>query len=711
MKFKTKFPLFIVAFIMYTSYSQSDLYIFKEIQKAYHEETRSKDGMPGEKYWQNTVDYKIDVSVTPEKRLIDGKETVIYKNSSPDELSQIVIRLYYDVFKTGNQRAQKVNENDIGKGVDIKKIIVNQTPFNISNRDQIRRRGTNLYIKLPTPLKSGEQVTLQFEWQQKVPLTLERTGAIDSTSFFVGYWYPQVSVYDDIFGWDESNYTFQTEFYNNLANYDVNITAPDNFIVWATGELQNSDIIFPDHVYKKYEKAKLSDTLVHIIQPDDLKNLKLKSNRWNFKAKEVTDFAFAMSDHYLWDALSQKVSGKNVMISTAFPEQKAQEYTEITKVVQKAMHHFSASIPGISYPYPNFTTFIGLKRGGMEFPMMANNADNSAETAIHELFHTYFPMYVRINESKFAWMDEGWADFFTTLLMHKYFKDETNNLSLYAKLTSWVDGNIGRIGDLPAITPSNYLENNYGYHSYSLPSLTYALLYQYLGEEKFIECFKIYVQRWAKKSPTPYDFFYTFEDISGKDLSWLWNSWYFKMGYPDLAIKSFKKNSLEIERLGDRLLPVSIAVKYKDNQEPFHTVIDASVWKDNNRQFSIKIPSANKVSAIEINPDFPDFNRLNNYFPKLSDQYDYSTLDEGILGQYLEEEYSNVKIIVSKENNILKLTIPASEFETYLTPTNKNKFISLDKTLTVKFTKHENEAEKVELYFIMYDFTLTALKK
>ncbi|WP_282079701.1 M1 family metallopeptidase [Aquimarina algiphila] len=714
MKLKTIITLLSLSITVAISNAQSNLHIPKEIQNAYKNQTRSKDGKSGKKYWQNSVDYKIEVTVTPTTRLIDGKEEVIFTNNSPDELSEIVIRLYYDVFKKGNIRGTAVNEDDIGKGTDIRKIIVNEMSYDLSNSEQIERSGTIMKIKLSKPLNPGNQINLKFEWQQKVPLTLDRAGTIDDSSFFVGYWYPQVAVYDDIFGWDTTNYTFDTEFYNNLANFDVNITAPDNFLVWATGTLENSLSVFPTEIYKKYNQAKSSKELVHVITTDDLDNLKLKNNTWNFKATEVTDFAFAMSDHYLWDALSQRVAGKDVLINTAFPVKKADKCKEVTVIQQKTMKHFSEDIPGIPYPYPTFTTFIGRGGGGMEFPMMANNGNSRESLTIHEMFHTYFPMYVRINESRFAWMDEGWADFITALVTHKFFNDKNNTSSLYSNFMFGMQGMIGSIGDLPTITSSQYMSTNYGYHSYTLPAFTYSLLYQHLGEEKFLECFRTYIRRWAKKSPSPYDFFYTFEDVSGEDLSFIWNSWYFKMGYPDISIESFEDGNLRIKRIGERIVPISIKVEYNHHdgkkQAPYSSMISSSVWKNNTLKYALKIPNADNVKSIAINSDFPDFNPLDNYFPSLPDQYKAVDIDDNILGEYLAKTYS-IKMNISKENGVFKLDFPDYGLENYLIPLDKYDFISLDRTITVKFKNKSDNLQQIEVSFINYGITHVGDKK
>ena len=664
-------------------------------------------------YWQNIVDYKIDVKVSPETRVIDGTEAIVYTNNSPDKLSNIVIRLYYDVFKKGNKRGMQVNADDIGDGVDIKELSVNGVTYDLDSTEIVSRRGTNLDIKLSEPLEKGDKVNLKFEWEQKVPLTLRRTGVADSTSFFIAYWYPQVAVYDDVFGWDRIDYTFETEFYNNLANFDVNITAPDNFLVWATGTLENSADVLPSDIHARYTKAKTSSELINVVTADDLKSLKLKSNTWHYKASEVSDFAFAISDHYQWDALSQKVSGNDVLISSAFPTDKADQYTKLTEVQQKTMKHFSEDIPGIPYPYPAFTTFIGLRGGGMEFPMMANNDGPGEGVAIHEMFHTYFPMYVRINERRFAWMDEGWATFVTALVEYKYFNDGKNSTSLYSNFKFGVQGMIGSIGDLPTVTSSQYMGNNLGYHSYSLPAFTYALLYQHLGEEKFLETFREYIRRWAKKSPTPYDFFYTFENVSGEDLSWLWDSWYFKMGYPDVGIESFTNGKLVINRLGDRPIPISVKAEYDTQvdgvQEVFNTMVSTSVWKDDNRTYSMDIPNGDKVNSLVINADFPDFNEIDNYFPSLADRYKKFDLSDDIMGEYTVKQYP-VSIIITQESGIYKVEVTNSGIGAFLLPVDKNNFMSTDGTMTLKFNEVEGKVASVELGISTYGITITGTK-
>ena len=715
MKTKTRIAGLLLFLASSLVIAQSGLYIPREIQNAYKNGTRSKDGKPGAKYWQNSVDYNIDVVVTPETRKIDGKETVVFKNNSPDELSTVVIRLYYDVFKKGNLRGVAVQEEDIGEGVNIKQLTVNGETYDLNNADKIQRTGTNLIITLVEPLKSGGELTLGFQWEQKVPLTLIRTGSIDSTSFCVAYWYPQVAVYDDIFGWDRINYTLGSgEFYNNLANFNVNITAPDNFLVWATGTLENSSEVLPSKIYERYLRAKTSTDLVKVVTKEDITDLKLKSNIWNYKATEVTDFAFAMSDHFLWDAISQKVSGKDVLISTAFPMAKEEDYTEVTLLQQKIMKHFSEDVPGVPYPYPAFTTFIGEKFGGMEFPMMANNYGPNQSLTIHEMFHTYFPMYVRINERRFAWMDEGWADFTAALVMYKYFTEKDSTASLFSNFKFGMQGTIGTIGDLPAITSSQYTAENYEYQSYYLPSFTYALLYQHFGEEKFLEIFREYILRWAKKSPTPYDFFYTFEDLSGEDLSWLWEPWYFKMGYPDVAIESYNNGQLVVEKRGERPVPVSVKVAYNTNVngEPktYTSIVGPSVWNDGKNRLIIKIPDEQQVEFISVNSDMPDFNELDNYFPPLVERYKNFDINKDILGVYTVNEFP-IEAVITEKEGVFFIEFIRSPFSGYLLPIDKNNFMTIGDTMDLSFKEEEGRIVGLVVKLKVFGITVTGQKK
>ncbi|MEQ9007267.1 MAG: M1 family metallopeptidase, partial [Ekhidna sp.] len=438
----------------------------KEMQKAYKNGTRSYDGMPGKNYWHNTVDYDIIASVDPETRSINGASIIKYQNNSPDDLSAIVVRLYNDVYKKGNTRLTTIDERDVNDGITLNMVQVRGDSIDLEG-SSVTRSGTNLFLRLDEPVKSGESIELAINWETVIPYTNRRTGVADSTSFFVAYWYPQIAVYDDVFGWDTQNYTFRTEFYNNLANFSVEFSAPESFTIWATGVLQNPGDVFNNDILDRYNTALTATEPLDIIGGDDLKDgFEHKSGTWKFKADEVPDFAFAMSDHYDWNAASQKVNGEDVLISSVYPTGNPQAFAAMTPNQQKTMKHFSEDIPGVPYPYPRFTTFIGLGGGGMEFPMMAYNGGPGLGVTVHEMFHMYFPMYVRVNERRFAWMDEGWADYVTSLVTNRFFQNDSSDL--FTNYKGSVGGMQGQYEDLPLFSSSQFMDGtNYGYSAYS----------------------------------------------------------------------------------------------------------------------------------------------------------------------------------------------------------------------------------------------------
>ncbi|MDZ7624804.1 MAG: hypothetical protein U5J96_10225 [Ignavibacteriaceae bacterium] len=250
----------IIILLTSISLGQEKLFIPRNIQSAYEKGTRSPDGKPGKEYWQNSADYKIDVEVIPSTYEIIGNEKITYYNNSPDSLRRIVIRLYPNIFKKGSARDYSINPDAIADGVSINKIEIDGRSINLENRSIFRVTSTIAVIYLPEPVPPKSSIDLSIDWNFYLsPKATLRMGVYDSTAVFVGYWYPQVAVYDDIEGWDYNNYGGQVEFYNDFSNFDVRITLPNNFGVWATGELQNPEEVLSENIYERYSAAKESN--------------------------------------------------------------------------------------------------------------------------------------------------------------------------------------------------------------------------------------------------------------------------------------------------------------------------------------------------------------------------------------------------------------------------------------------------------------------
>ena len=685
---------------------ENRFFVPREIQQAYEKGTRSYDGKPGKNYWQNIVDYKIEIEVVPESRELIGTESVKFHNNSPDELQVLVIRLYHDVFKKGNARGDQVMPGDINEGVQIDRIVVDGT--NIDIEKETKRSGTNLIVNLPESVKSNSAANIEIDWEMVIPETTIRTGAYDSTSFFVAYWYPQIAVYDDIFGWDMLDYDFLAEFYNNLGNYDVKIKAPENFTVLATGVLQNAPEVLSEEKLRLYKQAHNSAETVTILSAEDITNgYRNKSGTWHYKAEEVTDFSFCLSDHFVWDAGSQKVEDRDVFISSYYNISVAEEASQLTADQQKTMRHFSEDMPGVPYPYPEFTTCVmDHNAPSMETPMMANNASAFLGATVHEMFHTYFPMYVRTNERRFAWMDEGWADFNTTFLL-RYFFQEDPVLMIEGDRSS-LSRSIGTIKDLPLITSTQFLDiSNYFNTSYVLPEFLYSMLYQHLGDELFKKSYREYITTWAQKSPTPYDFFYTFERVSGQDLSWLWNPWVFGRGDADLSIAAVNDGKLQIRNRGSRPVPVVVKVNYRDNTT-WKKDLSAAVWKSGS-DLTLDVPNHENMSNLSLNEALPDTNIFDNYYPSLQERYGDFEIAAKYLGPYKINEFP-FTLVIDKKDGLVRMSIEQVDVQAYLLPKENYTFKDLGGNFDLELSEKEDGSINFKLFVQSGNLTLTGTK-
>lgn len=615
-------------FFLFVGTLFAQIEIPRNLQEAYKKGSRSIDGAPGPNYWQNSSDYFIEAHIIPSERKVIGKGKIIYYNNSPDILDRIVFRIYPDFFKKGAPRDFQVNPDDIHDGVKLKKFLINNKGIDLTNRSRVNQYGTNLTIKLDTNLyiSPKSKANFEIEWEFTLPKYSNiRTGAYDSTSFFVAYWYPQIAVYDDIYGWDEIPYKGTVEFYNDFNNYDVKISVPKNFIVWATGVLQNPGEVFSKEVLNKYLLANESDSIVKIISLEDLQSNKLKTVdkdfiTYYFKAENVPDFAFALSDHYLWDASTLIVDNntkRKTLISAAYKKE-SKDFYDVAKIARNVIYHFSFEFPQIPYPYPSMTIFNG--RGGMEFPMMVNNGSvpSYAEAVYltsHEIAHTYFPFYMGINEKRFAWIDEGFAVMLPFDFQEKYYSGDgpraTNAISY--------ENFAGHEEEMPPITQSFLLTGiSYRTASYRRSACAFDFLRDLLGREKFISVLKEFVRLWNGKHPTPYDFFFTINKYSGENLDWFFKPWFFEKAIPDLALENVQlynnQISFDVKKIGTIPVPVSIKILFEDNttHEIYQT---AKIWKDSKNKISFKLKFDKKPISIELGSrKIPDVYRANNEY-------------------------------------------------------------------------------------------------
>lgn len=616
--------MFLMLFCSTNLFSQNSIYIAREYQLAYQKNTRNFNGTPGKEYWQNKSVYDIKAKVDVNSKTIIGKENITYFNNSPDSLNELVIKLLMDIYKKSSPRDFPIDTADLTDGVLIKKLLINEKEINLDDNKNALRFATNLIIKLEQKILPKSQTKLEIEWEAKIPTkSLIRMGAYDSTSIFMAYWYPQIAVYDDIHGWDKLNYTGQTETYNDFSDYNIEITVPNSFGVWGTGVWQNPNEILNRKYFELYNQALNSDSVVNIIKEEDLiqNNIFNKTRKeltYKFKAENVMDCAYGMSDHFLWDAVNLNLPSKKILVQAVYKKE-SPDFRNVAKIAKQVLDFLSNDLPGVPYPYPVMTVFNSRIEGGggMEFPMIVNDgsASSFAGTAgltAHEIAHTYFPFLTGINERRYAWMDEGWATF-----LPYEFQEKVGGINPRPRtVSSLVDTSIEY--DLPLMIPSSIISGvAYRNNSYSKPATVYYILRDYLGDDLFKKSLKEYINRWAGKHPIPYDFFFTFNDIAKEDLSWLWKPWFFKIGTADLSIKDYKINDnkiiIKIEKVGVLPIPVDLKVKLKNGDSVRHYE-KASIWKDGNHIKEFEISINDNVESIELgNENLPDADKKNNY--------------------------------------------------------------------------------------------------
>ncbi|MCK4664121.1 MAG: M1 family metallopeptidase [Bacteroidales bacterium] len=614
--------MFLAISIFQENFAQNNsLYMPKNIKNAYDKDTRSFDGKPGNNYFQNTVDYTIDVDFVPQSRLLKGEEKIVYKNNSPDSLKTIVIRLYADFFRKGNKRNYNIGPDDIFDGVEITRLNYNGDSIDIQS-DAVARRGTNLYVNLPEAIVPKSNVEFEIFWNFVYPgNTNIRTGRYNETSYFIGYWYPKISVYDDIDGWNRHVHNGEQEFYNEYGDFDVKVTVPKDNFVWSSGILQNASDVYSKTFLKKYEKSKNTDEIIHVVTADDIEKGGLlvdnEKNTWHFKATYLTDFAFALSDNYLWDATSVQIGNKRVIVNAVYFKESI-DFHEVAEISKNTLKLLSEKVIGIDYPYPQMTAFNG--HYGMEFPMMINDGDANTRNGTifvtsHEITHSYFPFYVGTSEQKYAWMDEGLVTFLPKEIENNLSDEEGYNS--YDQMIKTYSFYAGSSKDLPLMVPSDQTTGTtYRLHAYSRSATAFYVLRNILGKEMFQKCLKEFINRWNGKHPTGYDFFYTFNNVSGEDLFWFWQPWFFDFGYPDIAVKSVEQKDdkilIKIEKLGNFPTPVNLIVQYNDGTEDFIEE-NAKIWKDGKTNYVIDFKTKKEVKSVEINTNtVPDNNNKNN---------------------------------------------------------------------------------------------------
>ena len=608
-----------------------------EFQQALENGTRSPTGEPGPNYWQQSADYVINARLLPEEKRVEGTVRIVYHNNSPDTLRYVFLQLIQNVYAEGAMRNSPV---EVTGGMEITRVVARGDVLSDTGRQAARYRvfGTLMQVRPSSSLAPGESLEMEIDWGFKAPQRGRMGWNLDNL-LYIAYWYPQMAVYDDVINWQTDQFLGQSEFYMGYGTYDVTIEAPEGWVIMATGELQNADEVLPETIHERLQAAERSDTVVHVLTPEDFGPGKATRTSetgylsWHFTADSVRDVAFLAATESRWDAARTPVGDRDgdgemdYVRTESFWRETAPKWEHAWRYTQHSIDHHSRWT-GVMYPWSHMTSVEGggIMGGGMEFPMMTliGSFNQASDTALygvhaHEIAHMWVPMIVGNDERRRSWMDEGTTTFNTDQAMKEFYPGrnwDEGTRETYANFAR-----TGREGEMMRWSDYQYPGGAWGVASYPKPATMLATLRGLLGEEVFVEAYRIYLADWSFKHPKPWDFFNTFNTVSGQDLDWFWSTWYYETWTLDQSIADVttdgRETTVHIEDLGLAPMPTRVTFTLANGEE-MRGEVPVDHWLAGNRTAELSITADSPVIKVEIDAEgvFPDVDRANNVWER-----------------------------------------------------------------------------------------------
>jgi len=555
-------------------------------------EYRTASGAPGSKYWQQRCDYDIKCELDEKKLTLTGKETVTYYNNSPDVLSYIWLQLDENQHSSVDN-ANYQNSSSLSKDVNIRTLEkfeeaktdngfgdkISLLTDALGNKLSYTINKTMMRIDLPSVLKPGQSFTFKCNWSYKIPnriVDFSRGGyeyfeEEDNYLFTMAQWFPRLCVYSDNQGWQNHQFTGNSEFALTFGNYKVAITVPADHIVMGTGECTNYSNVLSVAQQVRWAKAQVAKEPVEVVTLAEAtaaeKTKSTAKKTWNFSANMVRDFAWGSSRKFIWDAMPAMVEGKKVMCMSAYPKE---AYSLYRKYSTKAVAHTIKTYSKFTIPYPYPVAQSIEAANGMEYPMICFNYGRTEKDGtyseatkngmlgviIHEVGHNFFPMIINSDEREWTWMDEGlntFVEYLTEELWDNKFPSRRGpafSIVDYMKLPK---------EQLEPIMVNSENIIQLGANAYSKPSTGLNILRETIvGRKLFDFGFKEYARRWAFKHPSPADLFRTMNDATGENLDWFWRGWFYGIEPCDIAIDTVKHAVFaDVEGLQPQSIPSS----------------------------------------------------------------------------------------------------------------------------------------------------------
>jgi hypothetical protein len=627
---------------------QRDIPLTNTIRRAFAMGTRDSTGRPGRNYWQLWMDYTIAARLDVATSTISGRETVVLHNTSDSTLRAIVLRLDQNIFAPWAERLEPLPRTvEVTGGMKITRLAVNGQAVNL-NPPPLRQGQspvangpvafgldqTVAHIALKDPIPGKGTATLEADWSFKVPAVEEgrglRMGRLADSLYQVAQWYPRMTVYDDLRGWDTEAYLGPSEFYNNFGRWEVSLDVPAGWLVGATGVLRNPEAVLSPATRERLARVLDSDEQRAIVGAGERGAGKATASGdrlvWRFVADTAGDFAWAASRSYVWDATRATIPGRGAVPVHLLYLPGDTTFRRAGAFARHALEFYSKL--WMPYSFPQLTMADGPELG-MEYPMFIMSGLGAAD---HETGHEWWPMTVGVNETWYGWMDEGFNQYMNIL-------SDADRRGKPASFDGLGQG-YGRVSgnelESPMMWPANYQAGLYGFTTYAKAPQMLSMLGGIVGDSAVQRAMSEYAKAWRFKHPSPWDYMFFMSRALGRDLGWFWYSWLFTTDAVDGSIEAVttagSRTTVTVRQDGRMPSPVVLQVQFAPQGPPIAPMPNSrmadsvtaivtwpvEVWFGGSRRFSAALEFGPRpIARITLDPfrRFPDRDPSDNVWP------------------------------------------------------------------------------------------------
>jgi hypothetical protein len=594
--------------------------------------------------------YWIQASLDPERRVLAGKETITWRNTSGAATSELRFHLYFNAWRNTRStwlreamelgrrspRLDRLSSRDWG-WTEVSSLrlvgVGGAPPLDLTPQlrydapdDGNRDDRTVLVAPLPRPVAPGETVNVAIEWTAQVPRTFSRTGVI-GRSFFLAQWFPKVGVLEDG-GWNCHQFHAGTEFFADYGIYDVYLTVPKGWVVGATG--------------LERDRRDAGETTTH-----------------HYYQEDVHDFAWTTSPDYVVRTARFEHAGlPPVNMRLLLQPEHASQADRHFDATRAALRYYGTWFG--AYPYGHVTIVDPAWQsgaGGMEYPtlftagsrwLLADEVATPEGVTIHECGHQFWYGLVGNNEFENAWMDEGLNTYSTARTEAEAHTPNFYSARFFGGFVPWAyrdiplsrvdaDGLAGyragaKLDDQS--TPSwRYHPSAGGALSYAKTALWLHTLERHVGWPVMRRIMSTYFARWRFRHPKPKDFFDVVNEVSGRDMTWFFDQVYRSSNVFDYAIDELKTAPVSVSgfveaggrreyvarkvdegryrtivvarRLGEGVFPVDVEVTFANREKARQRWSGAERWKAFTFERASRAVSAsvdpNRVLLLDVN--------------------------------------------------------------------------------------------------------------